>query len=142
MTSTPPQTIGRFTDSISFLPGRMPRPGRRRYRGTRSVSISSVSRAVAFVTTPTMPRAVPAQELPRVLGELHAAIKPGGVLFSSNPHGANEEVCEGGRFGAYHDLQSWRRYLTAARFTELHHYYRPDGLPRPQQPWLATAWRA
>ena len=27
------------------------------------------------------------QELPRVLRELHAALKPGGVLFSSNPRG-------------------------------------------------------
>ncbi|MGE8636583.1 MAG: SAM-dependent methyltransferase, partial [Achromobacter piechaudii] len=21
------------------------------------------------------------------------------------------------------------------------HYYRPDGLPREQQPWLASVWR-
>ena len=34
---------------------------------------------------------VPAQELPRVLAELRAALKPRGVLFSSNPHGHNEE---------------------------------------------------
>ena len=30
---------------------------------------------------------VPSQELPRVLLELHASLKPGGVLFSSNPRG-------------------------------------------------------
>ena len=30
---------------------------------------------------------VPCAELPRVLGELHATLKPGGVLFSSNPRG-------------------------------------------------------
>jgi len=29
---------------------------------------------------------VPSQELPRVLRRLHGALKPGGVLFSSNPH--------------------------------------------------------
>src|SRR6202045_482277 len=34
---------------------------------------------------------VPSQELPRVLRELHASLKPGGVLFSSNPHGRNQE---------------------------------------------------
>jgi SAM-dependent methyltransferase len=34
---------------------------------------------------------VPSQELARVLLELHASLKPGGVLFSSNPHGHNEE---------------------------------------------------
>src|ERR1700737_2188255 len=34
---------------------------------------------------------VPSQELPHVLGQLRAALQPGGVLFSSNPHGQNQE---------------------------------------------------
>jgi hypothetical protein len=34
------------------------------------------------------------QELPRVLLELNARMKPVGVLFSSNPHGHNEEGLE------------------------------------------------
>ena len=84
---------------------------------------------------------VPAQELPRVLKELHATLKPGGVFFSSNPRGTNEEGWNSGRYGAYHDLESWRRQVTAAGFTELEHYYRPEGLPREQQPWLASVWR-
>lgn len=84
---------------------------------------------------------VPSLELPRVLRELHAALKPGGVLFSSNPRGANEEGWNRGRYGAYHDLETWRAYVTAAGFAELSHYYRPPGLPREQQPWLATIWR-
>jgi len=84
---------------------------------------------------------VPSKELPRMLGELHAALKPGGVLFSSNPRGANEEGWSKGRYGVYHDLEAWRRYLTAAGFAELGHYYRPEGLPREQQPWLASVWR-
>lgn len=84
---------------------------------------------------------VPSQELSRVLGQLHTALKPRGVLFSSNPRGANQEGWNGGRFGAYHDLDRWRAYLTAAGFIELEHYYRPPGLPREQQPWLATVWR-
>ena len=84
---------------------------------------------------------VPRQELPRVLVELCAALKPGGVLFSSNPRGNNEEGWNRGRYGAYHDLESWRRYMTRAGFTELEHYFRPPGLPRSQQPWLATVWR-
>jgi SAM-dependent methyltransferase len=84
---------------------------------------------------------VPGRELPRVLRELRATLKPGGVLFSSNPRGANEEGWNRGRYGAYHDLESWRRYLTAAGFDELSHYYRPPGLPREQQPWLASVWR-
>ena len=44
---------------------------------------------------------VPSQELPRVLLDLHASLKPGGVLFSSNPHGHNEEGWNGGRYGVY-----------------------------------------
>jgi SAM-dependent methyltransferase len=84
---------------------------------------------------------VPSQELPRVLRQLHATLKPRGVLFSSNPRGDNEEGWNRGRFGAYHDLDAWRRYLTDAGFEELEHYYRPAGLPREQQPWLASVWR-
>jgi SAM-dependent methyltransferase len=84
---------------------------------------------------------VPVQELPRVLRELRAALKPEGVLFSSNPRGNDDEGWKGGRFGVYHRLETWRRYVTAAGFAELAHYYRPTGLPRAQQPWLATVWR-
>jgi SAM-dependent methyltransferase len=84
---------------------------------------------------------VPAQELPRVLRQLHASLKPGGVLFASNPRGDNQEGWNGERYGAYHDLETWRRYVTGAGFVELTHYYRPSGLPRAQQLWLASVWR-
>ena len=84
---------------------------------------------------------VPSQDLPRVLRQLHAALKPGGVLFSSNPRGQNEEGWNNGRYGAYHDLRAWRRYMLDAGFIELEHYYRPTGLPRERQPWLASVWR-
>ncbi len=85
---------------------------------------------------------VPSQELPRVLRQLHATLKAGGVLFSSNPRGANEEGWNRGRYGAFHDIETWRGYLTSAGFLELRHYYRPAGMPREQQPWLASVWRA
>jgi SAM-dependent methyltransferase len=84
---------------------------------------------------------VPSQELPRVLLGLRGTLKPRGVLFSSNPRGNNEEGWSGGRYGAYHDLETWRRYVSAAGFVEIEHYYRPAGLPREQQPWLASVWR-
>jgi SAM-dependent methyltransferase len=84
---------------------------------------------------------VPGQELPRVLRQLHATLKNGGALFSSNPRGNNVEGWSGERYGAYHDLANWRELMTAAGFTELEHYYRPAGLPRDQQPWLASVWR-
>lgn len=84
---------------------------------------------------------VPRQELPRVLRELHASLNPGGVLFSSNPRGDDEEGWNRGRYGAYHTLETWRGLLSAVGFVELAHYYRPQGLPREQQPWLASVWR-
>jgi SAM-dependent methyltransferase len=84
---------------------------------------------------------VPSSELPRVLGELRDTLKPGGVLFSSNPRGSNEEGWNQGRYGAYHDLETWQRRLSDAGFVELEHYYRPTGLPRYRQAWLATVWR-
>ena len=84
---------------------------------------------------------VPTQELPRVLGQLHATLKPGGVLFSSNPRGDGQEGWNGDRYGAFHDWQAWQSYLTAAGFGPLTHYFRPPGVPLEQQPWLASVWR-
>ena len=84
---------------------------------------------------------VPSQELPRVLRQLRSALKPSGVLFSSNPHGENQEGWNRGRYGAYYDLEAWRGYMLNAGFQELEHYYRPTGLPRERQPWLASVWR-
>jgi len=84
---------------------------------------------------------VPAAELPRVLGQLHAALKPLGVLFCSNPRGNNSEGWSSGRYGSYHDLEAWRGFMTVVGFVEIRHYYRPDGLLRAEQAWLATVWR-
>jgi SAM-dependent methyltransferase len=84
---------------------------------------------------------VPSQELPRVLRELWATLKTGGVLFSSNPRGDNKEGWNGERYGCYYDWPRWRELVTAAGFTEVAHYYRPPGLPREEQPWLASLWR-
>ena len=84
---------------------------------------------------------IPSQALPRVLRALHLALKPGGVLFCSNPHGDGQEGWNGDRYGAFHDWPTWRNYVTQAGFVELTHYYRPAGLPREQQPWLASVWR-
>ena len=84
---------------------------------------------------------VPSQELPRVLGELRAALKPRGVLFSSNPRGRDEEGWSGDRYACFFDLGSWQALVQEAGFTEVTHYYRPPGLPREQQIWLATVWR-
>jgi SAM-dependent methyltransferase len=84
---------------------------------------------------------VPTQELPRILRELHATLKPGGVLFTSNPRGDGQEGWNGDRYGAFHDWPTWRDFVCVAGFVELSHFYRPKGLPRDQQPWLASVWR-
>ena len=74
---------------------------------------------------------VPTSELSRVLKELWSTLKLNGVLFSSNPRGNNEEGWNQGRYGVYHDIESWRDYLANAGFVEIIHYYRPAGLPWP-----------
>ena len=84
---------------------------------------------------------VPTQELARVLSELRAALRPRGVLFSSNPHGQNQEGWQGRRYGAHLDHETWRGIAEAAGFVEVGHYYRPPGRPRAEQPWLATVFR-
>ena len=79
---------------------------------------------------------VPSQELPRVLGELHRALRPGGILFSSNPRGSTEGW-QGQRYGHYMEFETSKAYLEQTGFEIIHHYYRPSGKPRDQQPWLA-----
>lgn len=83
---------------------------------------------------------VPTSELPSVLRALCDTLVPGGIFFSSNPRGGDTEGWNGPRFGAYHTLTAWRGYMTTAGFIELSHYYRPAGLPREQQHWLASVW--
>ena len=84
---------------------------------------------------------VPSGELDRVLRELFVALRPRGVLFCSNPRGDDREGWSGDRYGCFWSLESWRERVTAAGFEEIEHYYRPPGVPRDQQPWLATSWR-
>lgn len=84
---------------------------------------------------------VPSSALPQVLVKLRDCLRPGGVLFCSNPRGPDRQGWSNGRYGCFWSLETWRTFLEAAGFTELEHYYRPAGLPRDQQPWLATVWR-
>jgi SAM-dependent methyltransferase len=84
---------------------------------------------------------IPSQELPRVLNELKAAIRPGGILFLSNPRG-NDEGWSGQRYGHYMQLETSRVFLEAAGFNIINHYYRPFGKPLHEQPWLAIVAQA
>ena len=67
---------------------------------------------------------------------LHGALRPSGILFSSNPRGAGEGW-QGQRYGHYMELSTIQSYLEAAGFEIRHHYYRPSGMPCHEQPWLA-----
>jgi len=80
---------------------------------------------------------VPRQELSRVLSQFHQTLKESGILFSSNPRG-NEEGWHGTRYGVYMEREEYQTYLENAGFKVLHHYYRPTGKPRKEQPWLAV----
>ncbi len=80
---------------------------------------------------------VPRQALPNVFRQLHTTLIAGGILFISNPRG-NGEGWQGERFGNFMEYDTTKDYLEAAGFTLLKHYYRPEGLPRDAQPWLAT----
>jgi SAM-dependent methyltransferase len=84
---------------------------------------------------------VPRRALARVLGELHTTLRPRGVLFASNPRGADTEGWQGERYGAWHDVATWCAIVADSGFTLLDHYYRPPGRPRAEQPWLATVFR-
>ena len=84
---------------------------------------------------------LPSREIAGVLSRLHAALRPAGVLFCSNPRGDNQEGWSGARYGTWYDWPTWQRLLHSGGFMELEHYYRPPGLPREQQPWLASVWR-
>jgi SAM-dependent methyltransferase len=79
---------------------------------------------------------VPSQALPRVLYDLYTTLRPGGILFSSNPRG-HDEGWSGQRFGHYMQLDTSKQYLEDAGFEIIDYYYRPLGKPKDEQPWLA-----
>ncbi|MEW4983903.1 MAG: class I SAM-dependent methyltransferase [Cycloclasticus sp.] len=83
---------------------------------------------------------VPSSELLNVLRKLHACLRVGGILFTSNPRGSTEGW-QGQRYGHYLELDSTKVFLEQAGFELLEHYYRPKGKPIAQQPWLAIVSR-
>lgn len=83
---------------------------------------------------------VPSQELPRVLRQLHDTLRPGGILFTSNPRG-NGEGWSGQRYGNFMEYEESRAHLEVSGFDVVDHYYRPEGQVREAQPWLAIVSR-
>lgn len=84
---------------------------------------------------------VPREHMPAVLKVLHQSLTPRGVLFSSIPRGQDQEGWSGGRYSCFYSWDTFRNLVTDAGFIEVEHFYRPTGLPREQQPWLASVWR-
>ena len=80
---------------------------------------------------------IPSTELLRVLRQLNAALRDGGILFSSNPRGEGEGW-NGERFGFYLEFEAYQDLLLQAGFKVVRHYFRPENMPRSQQPWLAV----
>jgi len=80
---------------------------------------------------------IPKKDFSRVLSELYACLKTGGILFSSNPRG-NCEQFDGSRYGHYMEFDDYVKYVEDAGFTLVDHYYRPTGWPREEQTWLAV----
>ena len=82
----------------------------------------------------------PKNELPALLKKLSASLAPKGVLFSSNPRG-NQENFDGSRYGNYMELKPYQEIVERAGFTLVDHYYRPQGLPKEECPWLACVFK-
>ena len=80
---------------------------------------------------------VPGRKLPKVLSQIYEALRPNGILFMSNPRG-HGEGWNGQRYGHYMELEVTEQFLVGAGFSLLDYYYRPEGMPLIQQPWLAT----
>ncbi len=58
---------------------------------------------------------VPSLVLPKVLKQLHDALRVNGILFSSNPRGSGEGW-SGNRYGHYMEVEESRRYWEEAGF--------------------------
>lgn len=85
---------------------------------------------------------VPSENLHKVLTDLQRALRPGGILFTSNPRGDEEGWERPGRYGNFMQFEKSLHYLENAGFELLNHYFRPPNLPREEQNWLAMVSRA
>lgn len=82
---------------------------------------------------------VPKDHLAKLFEQLHRALKPGGILFSSNPRGQGENF-DGSRYANYMELEEYVTIASANGFELIDHYYRPQGQPIEKCPWLACVF--
>lgn len=83
---------------------------------------------------------VPLTVLPGVLVALQKSLRPGGILFALNPRGQDEQGWVGDQHCGYLRLATWRRCMRAAGLSLIEYEYRPTGVPRRRQQWLASVW--
>lgn len=83
---------------------------------------------------------VPKSDFDKVLKQLHGALQEGGVLFSSNPRGISEDF-QSPRYSNFMELKEYRNCVESAGFELLEHYYRPQGHPIKECPWLACVFK-
>lgn len=83
---------------------------------------------------------VPLTALPGVLVALQQSLRPGGILFTLNPRGQDEQGWVGDQYCGYLRLATWRRCMRAAGLSLSEYEYRPTGVPRRRQQWIASVW--
>jgi SAM-dependent methyltransferase len=84
---------------------------------------------------------VPAQDLQRVLQDLHHALVDRGVLLMSMVRGDDEGFSarpQGARYVTGWEYETLAPQLQAAGFQIIDRYYRPPGLPIAEQSWLVV----
>ena len=119
-----------------------PRPQRLRGLAAEPARPRPARRLASTASSPTRCCSTcPASELPRVLVELRTALRPRGVLFSSNSARPGRGRLEQRPLQRLSRARRMAAHGAEAGFVELEHYYRPEGRPREQQPWLASVWR-
>jgi SAM-dependent methyltransferase len=83
---------------------------------------------------------VPQASMENVLRDLYNCLVVGGAIVMSLARGTGEGFesrMTGDRYTSFWEYETMLPYLENAGFTIDHHYYRPPGLPKSQQSWVA-----
>jgi SAM-dependent methyltransferase len=85
---------------------------------------------------------IPTHDLPQLLQRIAGCLRPGGILFTCDPTGMNEEGWTDDRYVAFRHPNRWKSLARNSGFSLISEWRRPPGRPRREQNWLATLWRA
>ncbi|MBT6324695.1 MAG: SAM-dependent methyltransferase, partial [Bdellovibrionales bacterium] len=59
---------------------------------------------------------------------------------SSNPRG-NTDGIDGMRYSNLMEIKEYKKIVESCNFRLIDHYYRPNGIPVENRPWLACLFR-